>query len=204
MPICDSCGERVDDAHIRQRIERLELSTRFRPIHINVLLLDPAPPVRREDFVYDPRTPFEERSAVGQWYARELAKLAGASTDTTTEFESMLAELQHRGFFLASAIECPMSRDENLASAIRRFAATVVLRVKTSYRPKQVALLGEGTRELIEPLHAAGWSDRLILDNGVPFTIPAMLQPSAQSAQNALTPLPTLADRVLTGSTRSS
>jgi hypothetical protein len=182
MPICDGCGERVEADHIRRRIERLELATRFRPIHIDLLLIDAAPPLRREDFLYDPRVLLEARSAVGQSYVRELAKLVGPPTHSNAQLESILAELQHRGFFLASAVECPMNDSENLLSAIRRLASTVVLRIQTSYRPKHVALLGKETRELIEALRASGWGDRLILDGGAPFTLAEPGPPQGERA----------------------
>src|ERR1700719_4321526 len=38
MRVCDGCGAPADEAHVRQRIERLEMATRFRPIHIQGLL----------------------------------------------------------------------------------------------------------------------------------------------------------------------
>lgn len=54
MPVCDGCGVQADGDHIRRRIERLELATRFRPIHIHVLLVDAAPPSRLEDYFISP------------------------------------------------------------------------------------------------------------------------------------------------------
>ncbi len=52
MPLCDGCGAQVDGAHIRRRIERLELATRFRPIHIQAIILDAAPFATPEDYFY--------------------------------------------------------------------------------------------------------------------------------------------------------
>jgi hypothetical protein len=52
MPICDGCGAAVDAEHIRARIMRLELATRFRPVHIQTLLVGVAPPERAEDYFY--------------------------------------------------------------------------------------------------------------------------------------------------------
>ena len=52
MPICDGCGAVVDTEHIRKRITRLELATRFRPVHIQTLLIGVAPPERVEDDFY--------------------------------------------------------------------------------------------------------------------------------------------------------
>ncbi len=78
MPVCDSCGAQVDDAHIRQRIERLELATRFRPVHISVLLIDAAPPVRFEDYFYRATSNRAERSPTSREYFDALVKCAGA------------------------------------------------------------------------------------------------------------------------------
>jgi|SRR5215831_19564895 len=52
MPICDGCGATVDAEHIRQRIERLELATRYRPVHIQTLLIGAAPPRETAEYFY--------------------------------------------------------------------------------------------------------------------------------------------------------
>jgi hypothetical protein len=52
MSICDGCGHTVDAEHIQKRISRLELATRYRPIHIQTLLIGAAPPERDEDYLY--------------------------------------------------------------------------------------------------------------------------------------------------------
>jgi len=176
VPICDGCGIRVDDAHLRARIQRLELATRFRPVHIGVLLIYVAPPAGLDDFFYagadarsqTPRSP----------YFRELAKLASprpAPEPLAEDLvpESVLAEFQRRGFFLTSAVECPMRDHGDLAAAIRRLVPTVLRRVQNSYKPKCIALISPPTAELTGPLRDAGWGDRLVLSpNGVPFPDP--------------------------------
>jgi len=58
MAICDGCGAVADAEHIRARIQRLELATRYRPIHIHTLLIGTAPPALIEDYFY-----FSEREA---------------------------------------------------------------------------------------------------------------------------------------------
>ena len=77
MPVCDGCGATVDDAHIRDRIERLEMATRYRPIHIQVLILDAAPPVRPEDYFYRATSDGSERSPKSRAYFDALIKSAG-------------------------------------------------------------------------------------------------------------------------------
>ena len=197
MPVCDGCGERVDAGHIRQRIERLELATRFRPIHINLLLIDAAPPIRREDFFYDASSPLPLRSTAGQAYFVELMRLAGAPISPDVPLEPILAEFQHRGFFLASAVECPMDDSDGLSAAIRLLAPTVVRRVQASYKPKYVALISQPTRELIEPLRASGWGDRLILDSGAPFAAPVVGRSAMVPAEFQAQTAASLGDRLV-------
>lgn len=165
MPVCDGCGLPVDAKHIRQRIERLELATRFRPVHISVLLLDAAHPSQLQDFFYAAAN-CAGSPPVRSAYFDKLSKLAPVPDARP---ETVLAEFQRRGLFLASAVECPISGDDQLVAAVRRLASTAVRRVQTSYKPKFVALIARATAELIEPFRAAGWGDRLVLDHGAPF-----------------------------------
>jgi hypothetical protein len=167
VPVCDGCGAPVDEEHIRRRIERLELATRFRPIHISVLLIDAAPPARREDFFYT--LPGDARSAAAQAYFNELAKLSGGTLGSAAQTEPVLAEFQRRGFFLTSAVECAIGDPEDLNAAVRRLAPIVLRRVQTSYKPKYVVLISDPTSALIEPFGRGGWTDRLILDQDAPF-----------------------------------
>jgi hypothetical protein len=200
VPVCDGCGAYVDDQHIRQRIERLEFATRFRPIHIGVLLIDAAPPARSEDFFYSAYAPSRalEYHSTESAYFHELAKLASAS-GPDIERQTVLAEFQHRGFFHASAVECPVADGDDLRDAVRRLAQTVVRRVQTSYRPKYVALISEPTRELIEGLQNGGWGGRLILENGVPFG-----WPPAGDLRNPVVSPASLGDRLVAAISRLS
>ena len=103
MPICDGCGAQVDEAHIRRRIERLELATRFRPIHIQVLLLDAAPLAAPADDFYRAAGSIK-RSAASQMFFDEIAKSIGRNSHDTTEEESVLTEFQRRGFYPCSFV----------------------------------------------------------------------------------------------------
>jgi hypothetical protein len=185
MPVCDGCGASVDDVHIRQRVERLELATRFRPIHIHLLLIDAAPPARPEDFFYRVADRAGPRSVASRMYFSELAKLVGANPGSETPDETTLAEFQRRGFFLAYAFDCPVNNCSDqfnrLTSELRRLAPTVVLRVQTSYKPKYVALISQPTQELIRPLQEAEWGERLVLDDGSPFVDPFLGDPQNQA-----------------------
>ncbi len=184
MLVCDGCGAQADDAHIRARIERLELATRFRPIHIQTLLIDSAPPARPQDYFYAVAADRSIRSVGSRTYFDELMKCAGFSSDAAIQEETALAEFQRRGMFLAYAIDCPIGDRAELETAARQSAPTVLLRVQSSYKPKHIALLSSPTRELIQPLSAAGWKDRLILDGGGPFDDPFLADPAGQAEFN--------------------
>jgi len=181
MPVCDGCGRTVDDAHIRGRIERLQLSTRYRPVHIHVLLIDAAPPLRDEDFFYQAASDRSVRSVASRMYFDELAKLAGHLNDVRIEEESVLREFQRRGFFLTYGVECPVEDYAELGAIMRRLAPTVLKRVQASYQPKYVAPLSEPTRELIRIFGLIGWGDRLMLDQGGPFVDPFIGDPQSQA-----------------------
>ena len=80
MPVCDGCGATVDAEHIRSRIERLEMATRYRPVHIQTLLVGTAPPERTEDYLYSSETKGAElqRNGIFLVYAAECPLPAGA------------------------------------------------------------------------------------------------------------------------------
>lgn len=170
MPVCDGCGSEADAQHIRARIERLELATRFRPVHIQMLLIDAAPSARTEDYFYKEAPDGSVRSLDGSRYREELMLCAGM-TPAGEQGESLLAEFQRRGFFLVHALECPVGND-GLEDGVKRMAPTMVKRVQFSYRPKHIALLSVSTNALVGAFQESGWGDRLILDDGRPFVGP--------------------------------
>lgn len=168
--ICDSCGASgADHRHIRERIERLELATRFRPVHINVLVLDAAPPARTEDYFYRATKDRSVRSPESRAYFDGLIGCAGTRPNAEIEEESALGAFHRRGLFLAHVIECPIQGQAELAAAVQRAAPTLLKRLQASYRPKYVALLSQQLGELILVLQDAGWGDRLVLEDGKPF-----------------------------------
>lgn len=169
MPVCDSCGAQVDDSHIRQRIERLELATRFRPIHVSVLLIDAAPPARFEDYFYRATSNRSERSAASRAYFDALVKGAGVAADPELNEEAALTEFQRHGFFLIGAVECAPENLGDVAKAIERAGPGILRRVNISYKPKSIALLLPQTQGLVPVFQANGWGERLILDDGKPF-----------------------------------
>jgi hypothetical protein len=172
MIACDACGYPADPQHVRQRIERLELATRFRPVHIRVLLIDTAPSVRPEDYFYRAVKDRSVRCEASRRYFDELVGCARVQRDPSFGEEAALSDFQRHGLFLAHAVECPMPNSSDLADAVSRVRPGVWKRIQLSYKPKFVALLSRGLEELIPSLQTAGWGDRLILDGGKPFAAP--------------------------------
>jgi hypothetical protein len=173
MPVCDGCGAQADDAHIRQRIERLELATRFRPVHISVLLVDAAPPARPEDYFYRAAASPSDRSPAGREYFEALINSVGVDAHAQPNEETALAEFQRRGFFLIGAIECALADPVGAQAVIERAAPTLLRRVKISYKPKSIAILSAATQPLVAAFQQSDWAGQLILQDGKPFDDPA-------------------------------
>jgi hypothetical protein len=114
-------------------------------------------------------------------YFDELAKCAGFSPGTESAEADILAEFQHRGFFLAYALECPMEEHCEPQHALNQMGPTVIKRIQSSYKPKQVAPLGQAMQELIPLLELSGFGDRLILFDGGPFVDPFLGDPQNQA-----------------------
>jgi hypothetical protein len=173
MAVCDGCGAQVDDAHIRGRIERLELATRFRPIHISVLLIDAAPPEREADYFYRTAGGAAVRSPAAREYFDALMAGAGVDRRSHGSEESALAEFQRHGFFLIGAIECAPPAQVDVRTLVRAASPTLLRRVQVSYKPKSIALLSLLTQPLVALFEQSPWGERMVLDGGIPFADPA-------------------------------
>ena len=170
MPVCDGCGGTVDDAHIRARIERLEMATHYRPIHIQVLLLDAAPlSSRPEDFFYRAASDRSKRSANSRTYFDALIKCTAEDPARFTREADALAEFQRQGLFLTNVVECPV--DADVPAAIARCAPSLLKRIQFSYKPKYLALISPAIAFLIPALSQGNLAERLILNAGAPFDL---------------------------------
>jgi hypothetical protein len=166
--LCDGCGQLACPEHIAQRLRRLELSTRFRPVHIGVLFIELAPLPRPEDDFYGPPESKE-------LFNRLLDELgisvhpspSGQESDAAAIASARLLEFQRRGYYLAYLSECPITGTEEPAAAtISRLAPTLVRRIRLNYKPKQIALLGPELAPLAGVLRSAGVGPIAALDPG--------------------------------------
>jgi hypothetical protein len=134
---CDGCGQLASAEHFAARLQRLEWATRFRPIHIQALLLTAAAPLAPAEFLYDPETRFEGVS-------RQVLAAVGIEREGKT-FTEALTEFQKCGLVLASALECPVeSPDSNralLRDLLERHLPSAMARIRRSLKPNRVLVL---------------------------------------------------------------
>src|SRR6202008_4702819 len=74
---CDGCGQKASEEHLTRRLQRLEWTTRYRPVHIHTLLLGGFSPLEEHDFLYSPRGEFHGQAA-------QLLGALGISTTAKT------------------------------------------------------------------------------------------------------------------------
>jgi hypothetical protein len=133
---CDGCGQLVSAEHIARRLQRLEWATRFRPIHVQALLLSAAGPESDAEFLYNPDAEFAGLS--GQ------ILVALGITKAAKSPEEVLAEFQKRGLVLASVLECPVEPDTHgsaLSGLLERHLPIALTRIRRSLKPKRVLVV---------------------------------------------------------------
>ncbi|MFI5098398.1 MAG: hypothetical protein ACHQT6_10540 [Candidatus Acidiferrales bacterium] len=74
---CDGCGQSASPGHIARRLQRLEWTTRYRPVHIQGLLLGATVPEADTALLYSPE---------GN-YQGEVANLLGSGLSVLRRLE---------------------------------------------------------------------------------------------------------------------
>ena len=160
---CDGCGQLATPEHTARRLERLEWSTRYRPVHIGALLLGGISPLSDADFLYSGK--FEGES--GRILEAVGIIPAGRSA------ESVLSEFQRGGYFLAHVLECPLEDGERKESSCERLLAgrlsSVLARIRRSLEPKKVILVSGKLEPVIGGLIKADLECSGVLDGETPF-----------------------------------
>src|SRR5215472_16600734 len=96
--VCDGCGQGTTSEHIARRLERLEQTTRYRPIHIQAVFLSAQSPSNDAAFLY---------AAQGRFEGESLALLDALQIEKEgRESDAVLAEFQRKGYFLTHLLEC--------------------------------------------------------------------------------------------------
>jgi hypothetical protein len=147
---CDGCGQLASAEHIARRLQRLEWATRFRPIHIQALLLAASAPDADSEFLYSP-----EASFTG--LAGDLLSALSISTPGKSN-EEVLADFQKRGLFLAYLLECSLAPGTRPAEAIDlldRHLPQAVARIRRSLKPKRALVLSQDLQPFLPQLTEA-------------------------------------------------
>src|SRR5262249_17505243 len=99
--VCDGCGQVASAEHIARRLQRLEWATRYRPVHINTVLLGSVTPSSDAEYFYSPEGHFSGE-------AKLLADVAGLIALDRPR-EQVHAGFQRGGFFAIHVLECPFA-----------------------------------------------------------------------------------------------
>ena len=162
---CDGCGQVGSPEHIARRLRRLEWATRYRPVHIQTLLLAGVAPREDAEFLYAPSENF-----CGE--AELLLRAVGISFAGKTA-ENVHGEFQASGFFLAHVLECPLEPGENGAAdataLLRKHLPAVASRIRRSLKPKRVTLVAEVPEVVVQDILSLDLGCPLVLDSGKPF-----------------------------------
>jgi len=163
--VCDGCGQEASAEHIARRLQRLEWTTRYRPVHINTLLLGAFSPQEERDFLYAPSGEFRGEAAL-------LLDALGISTAGKTA-EAVQAEFQRAGFFLTHVLECPLDtnagQEAEAAALLTKRLETVATRIRRSLKPKRVVLISQALGPSLEKILTLELGCPMVLDNGKLF-----------------------------------
>jgi hypothetical protein len=145
---CDGCGQLADPVHLSRRLQRLAWTTRFRPVHIQSLLLGGIVPKLDSDFLYAPHTLFRGE-------AETILKAVQISADEQSP-ERVLAEFQKHGLMLTHILECPLENGGSPQQAhelLEKQLPATIARIRRSLKPKRILLISADLQQLADQLH---------------------------------------------------
>lgn len=168
---CDGCGRLASPEHIARRLQRLEWTTRYRPVHMATLLLGAVVPQNDHEFLYSP---------AGKWEGEAKSLLAAAGvTVAGKSAEVALAEFQRGGFFLTHVLECPLEDGarENPQQLLASRLPAVLTRIRRSLKPKRLVPISQSLEQFLPILKSGELPCAIVLDQEKPF----VLQPDREN-----------------------
>ena len=162
---CDGCGQLASPQHIAQRLQRLEWTTRYRPVHIGTLLLGAVAPQNDSEFVY---------SSAANWNGEAQVLLAAAGlTASGKSPDAVLADFQRGGFFVTHVLECPVEKAEfgSLNQRIADRLPAVLARIRRSLKPKRLVPISLALEPFLPALNSGELPCAILLDQGKPFAL---------------------------------
>jgi hypothetical protein len=175
---CDGCGQMASPEHMARRLQRLEWSTRCRPVHIGTLFLGAFSPLEEKDFLYTPSGEFHGEAA------SLLAALGIASAGRAADV--VHAEFQRAGLFLTYVLECPLEdaleNRANGASLLSQRLKPLAARIRRSLKPKRVVLISQALEAVLKSIEALELGCPILLDTNKPYALDSSLNETAVAA----------------------
>jgi hypothetical protein len=159
--VCDGCGQPADQEHIARRLKRLENMTRYRPIHVQTLFLAAARPADDREYLYSANDAFQGEGAL-------VASAVGFG-QPDRGVEEMLIAFQRSGYLLTYVLDCPVESSAARLEALARQMPATLTRIRRSFKPKRVVLLGHELAEFVPQFISGNLNAAVILRNGRPF-----------------------------------
>lgn len=191
---CDGCGSKVSPEHLANRVQRIELASRYRPLRIRLLILAEAPPLRLQSYFYFPSHAEMQKGVLSRAFFDELMRALGflGEHDDDRDEATALQEFQKHGFFLADAIECPL---EEVAPGLyegrssigwndlaHRYSKALITRIQNSFAPTWIVPISKRLHRYLLPLlRDAGLGAKLVLYQNLPLPFPHPFNPAAQA-----------------------
>jgi hypothetical protein len=164
---CDGCGQAASVEHFARRLQRLEWSTRYRPVHMQALLISAVSPLANEEFLYSP----------GGEHQGEAAQLLDAIGIVHRDRapDAVLTEFQRRGLYLTYMLECPMEfgvgDKVELGTLLDIRFNTMCAKIRRSFKPKRVVIFSRELRSIAHRFVTADLGCPVELDSGKPFDL---------------------------------
>ncbi|HEY1470172.1 MAG TPA: hypothetical protein VGF61_14100 [Candidatus Acidoferrum sp.] len=164
---CDGCGQPGSADHFARRLQRLELSTRYRPVHVQTLLLGAFPPAADSSFLYSEVLPPDGEAA----RLLDVLQIPWEGKPPA----SFLGEFQKRGLFLMHLLECSVEEgsltEGELQGRLEAHLPWAAARIRRSLKPKRVVLVSPELRGVAAKLTESSLGSPVLLHMDKPFEI---------------------------------
>jgi hypothetical protein len=167
--VCDGCGQPASSVHIAKRLQRLEWTTRYRPVHIGTVLLGAFAPADDTAFLY--------AAPITGGFLREgqdALTVSGISHDWKSA-EATLAEFQRGGYLLIHVLECPLNAGADSPTAVQALLRSrlpaLLARIRRSLRPKRVVPISSLLEPLLGSISETELKCGLVLNGGKAFAL---------------------------------
>lgn len=164
--LCDGCGQSASPTHLARRLQRLEWTTRYRPVHIQALLLGGIAPEADAAFLYCPEGNYQGEAA-NLLEALRISR-AGRCAD------AVLTDFQKGGFLLTHVLECPLEPGAAPSAAgqlLEKQLPVVIARIRRSFKPKRVVLFSGELASLAGKFTEAALGSPLFTGTYGPFSL---------------------------------